>query len=85
MATKLKLMKFLQEARALAEVTDRRPAQRSSVLYLIQLRSHVHEITMPRRRLLVSIDMSSDSETPQPVKINFPDLAEATAADTMTV
>jgi hypothetical protein len=85
MAAKLKMMKFLQEARALADITNRRPLPRSPMLYLIQLRSQGHEITVPKRRLVVSGDNSEAAQTPQPVTINFAKPAEATCADVMGV
>ena len=83
MAAKLKMMKFLQEARALADITNRRPLPRSPMLYLIQLRAQAHEITIPKRRLVVSGDTSEEAQTPQPVAIHFAEPAEATCADTM--
>jgi len=85
MAAKLKMMRFLQEARALADMTNRRPVPRSPMLYLIQLRTHVHGITMPKRRLPVTGDASAESNVPQPVAIHFKEPAEATCADTITV
>ena len=84
MAAKLKLMKYLQEARALADITNRRPMPRSPMLYLIQLRSQTHELSPPKRQLVISVDLNGDSETPQPVKINSPEPPEATCADTFT-
>jgi hypothetical protein len=82
MAAKLKLMKFMDEARALAEVTNRRPAPRPPMLYLLQLRSQMHQLTPPKRRLIISVDLNGGAETSLPVKINFPPPAEATCADT---
>ena len=84
MAAKLKLMKYLQEARVLADITNRRPMPRSPMLYLIQLRSQTHELSPPKRQLVISVDLNGDSETPQPVKINFPEPQETTCADTLT-
>lgn len=82
MAAKLKMMKFLQEARALAEVTNRRPLPRSPMLYLIQLRSQPHPLTLPKRRLVITPNPNAEHELPQPVKIHFIEPAEATCADT---
>ena len=82
MAAKLKMMKFLQEARALADITNRRPLPRSPMLYLIQLRSQVHEINLPKRRLPVIGDPNPDSAVPQPVPISFAKPTEASCADT---
>ena len=83
MAAKLKMMRFLQEARSLADMAVQRSVPRSPMLYLIQLRSHVHEITIPKRRIAIASESDAHSETPQPVPINFAEPAEATCADTM--
>jgi hypothetical protein len=77
MAAKHKLMKFLQEARAQTEFTNRRPAPRSPLLYLIQMRSQANELVIPKRRLVVPIDLSGNSETEKPVKITFSNPVEA--------
>jgi hypothetical protein len=70
MATKIKLMKLLQEMRGLAELNRRHPAPRPSALYLLQLRSHMAEASQSRRRLLVQIDLKDAIDLPHPVKIN---------------
>jgi hypothetical protein len=69
MATKIKLLKLLQEMHAFAEMTRRRPAPKSSPLYLLQLRSHLAETSRPKRRLMVSIDLKDSLEMPHPVRI----------------
>ena len=70
MATKVKLMKFLQEIRGLTEMRRRLPAPKPSALYLMQLRSHVAEASHARRKLTVSIDLKDSVTLPHPVKIN---------------
>ena len=70
MATKVKLMKLLQEMRGLAELNRRHPAPRPSALYLLQLRTHMAETSQSRRRLLVKIDLKESLDLPHPVKIN---------------
>jgi len=70
MATKVKLMKLLQEIRGLAQVTNRRPPPRPSVLYLMQLRESAAQDQTPKRRLTVSTDSKENVTTPLPVKIN---------------
>ena len=68
MATKVKLMRMLQELRGLAEITARRPQQRPPGLFLIQLRSHLLHTTHPlRKRILV--DVQDQPDIPDPVKI----------------
>ena len=70
MATKIKLLKLLQEMHAFAEITRRHPAPRPSPLFLLQLRSHMAETSRPKRRLLVSIDLKDSLDLPHPVRIN---------------
>ena len=70
MATKIKLMKLLQEMHAFADLGRRRHAPRSSPLFLLQLRSHMAETGRSKRRLLVSIDLKDSLDLPHPVKIN---------------
>jgi hypothetical protein len=70
MATKIKLMKMLQEMHGFAEMGCRCPASRLSPLYLLQLRSHVTETSRPRRhRLAIRIDLQDSLDMPHPVKI----------------
>jgi hypothetical protein len=70
MATKIKLLKLLQEMHAFAEISRRHPAPRSSPLLLLQLRSHMAETSRPKRRLIVSVDLKDSLDMPHPVQIN---------------
>ena len=69
MANKAKLMKFLQEVRGYAQITNRRPAPRPSVLYLMQLRARNEQASAPRRRLIVVSETHENANTPLPIKI----------------
>jgi len=70
MANKAKLMKFLQEVRGYAQITNRRPAPRPSVLYLMQLRGRNVQTTAPKRRLVVvTTETHEHANTPLPIKI----------------
>lgn len=69
MANKAKLMKFLQEVRGYAQVTNRRPAPRPSVLYLMQLRARAEQANAPKRRLIVVSEKPENADTPLPIKI----------------
>jgi hypothetical protein len=69
MAAKIKIMKMLQEIRGLAEVTNRRPVPKQPGLFIIQLRSHVHQTTQTRRKQTISIDVIEAAEIAHPVKI----------------
>jgi hypothetical protein len=70
MATKIKLMKLLQELRGFSEFNRRHPAPKASPLYLAQLRSHVAEHSHAKRRLIISVDLRDSVAIPHPVKIN---------------
>ena len=77
MATKVKLMKFLQEVRGFTEFGRLHFNPRPSPLYLLQLRSHLNETSRSRRRLIVSIDLKDSATLPHPVKINHVKLSVA--------
>jgi hypothetical protein len=69
MATKMKLLKMLQEVKGLAQITNRRPAPRPPLLYLMQLRSQTVQPDLPKRRL--AIEKGKDTGlVPLPIKIN---------------
>jgi hypothetical protein len=70
MATKVKLMKFLQEVRGLSEMTRRHLTPKPSALFLMQLRYHMTEASQTKRRLSIAIDMK-DTAFPHPVKITY--------------
>ena len=67
MATKIKMMKLLTEADALAEI-DRVPPK--PALFLMQMRSRLFQPSLPRRRLPIRI-YPGDSSEPAPVQIIF--------------
>ena len=67
MATKMKLIKMLQEFKGLAQITNRRPAPRPPLLYLMQLRTQAAQAVTPRKRLTVEIEAV---HAPMTIKIN---------------
>ncbi|HNQ72188.1 MAG TPA: hypothetical protein PKN95_01120 [Verrucomicrobiota bacterium] len=69
MATKVKLLKVLQEAKALAQITNRKPAPRSTLLFLMQLRSR-HQSHGAQRRLKVEAE---SPRAPASIKIHLAD------------
>jgi hypothetical protein len=69
MATKVKLMKLLQEVRGFAEIGRRHPPVKPSTLFLMQLRSHLAETSQSRHRLTITIDLKDSHNIPHPVKI----------------
>jgi len=69
MATKDKLMRLLQEVRGLAEMRRPHPAPKSSPLFLLQLRSHINDLSRSRYRLVISVDAEEAVQFPEPVQI----------------
>ena len=69
MATKVKLMKFIQEVRGFTEIGRRQPPAKPSTLFLMQLRAHLTETSQSKRRLRVTVDLSDSQNIPHPVKI----------------
>jgi hypothetical protein len=69
MATKIRMMKLLQEIRGLAQITNRRPQPKSAGLFLMQMRAHVAHATYQRRKLVIPIDLKDPPDIPHPVKI----------------
>jgi hypothetical protein len=67
MATTMKLFKMLQESKGLAQITNRKPAPRPPLLYLMQLRSQSNQAATPRRRLTIETEAL---HAPLPIKIN---------------
>jgi len=70
MARKLKLMSLFQELNGRAQMSNRRPAQPATGIYLMQLRAQVSAIALPRRRLMISVELSKTQPLPHPVKIH---------------
>jgi hypothetical protein len=67
MATKIKMLKLLMEADALAEI-DKCPPK--PALYMMQIRTRTFQPSLPKRRLPVRIH-PDDSLPPAPVPIIF--------------
>lgn len=70
MATKMKVLKMLQEVKGFALITNRRPAPRPPILYLMQLRNHPAPPHLPKLRLTVETDAKAIANGPLPIKIN---------------
>lgn len=67
------MMRLLQEIRGMAQITNRRPQTRAPGIFLMQLRAHVTTATMPRRRLVIPVDLKDLPDIPTPVKIRHLD------------
>lgn len=70
MAMKIKMLTLLQEKRGYDQVTNRLPAPRPGVLFLMKLRARPTQNSAPKRRLSIAVEMSSTASVPLPVKIN---------------
>ncbi len=70
MANKIKVLKMFQEVSGYAQITNRRPAPRPPLLYLMQLRAHPAGPDLPRHRVIVETDSKAFANGPLPIKIN---------------
>ncbi len=69
MATRMKMLKLLQEMRGFAYVTNRRPLSRQAGILAMQLRSHLLTATARKEKRVLSIAMQDLPDIPNPVKI----------------
>jgi hypothetical protein len=67
MATKMNMMKLLQEIRGFSEMDRLQPTPKPSALYLMQLR--MRPANRPKQRLEISFDLKDIATLPTPVKI----------------
>ena len=65
MATKINLLKVLQERRGLTELTNRQP----SAQYFTPMRSHIWPVNHPKPKFTISIQWNTDPDVEYPVKI----------------
>ena len=70
MATRVNLMKLLQEVRGLSEISTRRPALRAPAPALLPLRGAPRPATVRRKRH-IRILMREPLDIPTPVKITY--------------
>ena len=70
MPTKIKMLTLLQEKRGYAQITDRIPASRPGVLFLMKLRARTPQTAVSKRRFAITVDANGNATTPLPVKIN---------------
>jgi hypothetical protein len=68
MANKASLIKMIETIRGYDTVTNRRPAPRPPVLYLMQLREQ-QQPQPPTQRVAISTDWQNGSDVPLPIKI----------------
>jgi hypothetical protein len=70
MATKVRMLKLLQELRGFAVIANRQPQPRSPALFLAQMRPTVIQAVLPRRRLSITMVQPANPDIPHPVKIS---------------
>ena len=68
MATKIRIMKMLQEIRGLAQITSRRPPAKMPGLFLVQMRSQARR-TPARKKVIITVDIKEPADIPHEVKI----------------
>ncbi len=71
MATRVKMLKLLQEMRGFAEVTNRRRISRHPALFTIQLRTPALKNAPPKAKFAIPISMKEPCDIPHPVKIVY--------------
>jgi hypothetical protein len=69
MATKMNMMKMLQQARGIAQITNRRPQNRPIGPLMLQMRFSSSRTSAGRRKRIIRIKMQSPLDIPHPVKI----------------
>ena len=68
MATRINMMKLLQEIQGMAQVTNRRPFRTTAALAL-QIRHPLQRNSRVRQRRIIRISMQNPPDIPNPVKI----------------
>jgi hypothetical protein len=69
MATRINMMKLLQEVRGLAELTSRRPFSRPPVPLILQFRAQGRKLLARQAKRNIQVQMLNKPDIPQPVKI----------------
>jgi hypothetical protein len=69
MATRMNIMKLLQETRGLAQVTNRCPAPRSPATLALQIRPPALRGLRAPQKQVIRIAMQDPPDIPHPVKI----------------
>lgn len=71
MATRMKLMKMLQETRSLTEFMSRRPHHRAVAPMLLQVRAPKWKVTRNEGKRLLPVLMKGAVDFPEAVPIRF--------------
>jgi hypothetical protein len=70
MATRINILKLMQEIHGFARITHRRPQPRPPGLFLMEIRAHGSSGALPKRKLNIEVYAPEPSDLPHPVKIN---------------
>ena len=73
MATRMKMLKLVQEMRGLAEITNRRPQQRHPVPAVLAVRPPSRRGAAVKRKHFIQIQVQDPPDIPHPVKIKYLD------------
>jgi hypothetical protein len=71
MATKVRIMKMLQEIRGLAQITSRRPPAKLPGLFLMQIRSNNSRPGPHRKKVVIPVALKDPPDIPHAVKITY--------------
>ncbi len=71
MATRMKMMKMLQEMRGFAELTGRRPFSRPPAPLLLQFRIRGRKLAATKPKRVITVIMRDEPDIPHPVPIQF--------------
>lgn len=71
MATKMKMLKLLQEMRGLSDLSRLHVAPKTPALFLMELRNRMAQSHRPRPRTIIPVQMKDTYDFPDPVKITF--------------
>jgi hypothetical protein len=76
MATRVNMMRLLQQARGMAEMIGPKPAPRPPGPLLLQVRAPKWKNATPKPRHIIRIDMQESPDIPHPVTILHLDQAQ---------
>jgi len=85
MTTKVRLIRLLCDIREVEHPPIKRTPLKPVMLYLMELRSHAAETALPKKKLVIPIDLSEPAHFPQPVKITHLTASEVAADDRVPI
>lgn len=85
MTTKVRLIKLLTDIREVEHPPIKRTPLKPVMLYLMELRSHAAEPGLPKKKLLIPIELKEPATAPQPIKITYLTASEVPAEEPASV